>query len=149
MTESHLGGCQCGAVRYRLEGPLARAYACHCRDCQKQSASAFSLSIPIELARLHVSGALTAFEKRADSGAVTTCHSCAACGSRIYHSSSRGPERGTLKVGSLDDPSDIRPVYHLWVSRKQAWVLLDPDVPAFETQPPDLAAWRRSLLVAD
>jgi hypothetical protein len=29
------GGCQCGAVRYRIEGDLGRASICHCRMCQK------------------------------------------------------------------------------------------------------------------
>ena len=34
------GGCQCGAVRYEIaQEPLA-VYVCHCRECQKQSASA-------------------------------------------------------------------------------------------------------------
>ena len=28
------GGCQCGAVRYEIEGPLPHAYACHCGDCR-------------------------------------------------------------------------------------------------------------------
>jgi len=39
------GGCQCGHVRYRLNGPPLTLCACHCRDCQKQSASAFGMSL--------------------------------------------------------------------------------------------------------
>ena len=31
----HTGGCQCGAVRFRIEGALGRASICHCRMCQK------------------------------------------------------------------------------------------------------------------
>ena len=51
----------------------------------------------------------------------------------------------TLKVGTLDDGAGIAPRGHLWVSRKQAGVLLDPDVPAFDTQPENLRAWREGL----
>ena len=29
------GGCQCGAVRYRLAKAPSRANVCHCRMCQK------------------------------------------------------------------------------------------------------------------
>lgn len=29
------GGCQCGAVRFRVEGELEEASICHCRMCQK------------------------------------------------------------------------------------------------------------------
>lgn len=37
------GGCRCGAVRYVLAlDTLPRTYACHCRDCQTWSGSAFS-----------------------------------------------------------------------------------------------------------
>ena len=42
------GGCQCGAIRYRLlRAPLA-LYACHCLHCQKQSSSAFGMSMWVE-----------------------------------------------------------------------------------------------------
>ena len=38
------GGCRCGKVRFRLtENPLITA-ACHCRGCQRMSASAFSVT---------------------------------------------------------------------------------------------------------
>lgn len=145
MSDVILGGCQCGAVRYELDGPLARAYACHCRDCQKQSASAFSLSIPVLDERLRLTGAVDRFDKRSDSGAVTTCVFCRRCGVRIHHVSARSPKVLTLKAGTLDDAARVSPAAHLWVSRKQPWVDLDPGVPAFERQPEDLAAWRQSL----
>ena len=39
------GGCQCGAVRYAISAAPLRLIACHCRECQKQSASAFGMSL--------------------------------------------------------------------------------------------------------
>lgn len=149
MTGMMQGGCQCGSVRYALAGPLARAYACHCADCQKQSASAFSLSIPVVHEALEVSGPLASFAKRSDSGAVTTCWFCPSCGARIYHTSSRAPAAATLKAGTLDDATGVFPAAHLWTRRKQPWVRLDPEIPTFETQPEDLAGWRESLFAAE
>ena len=35
MAEVFTGGCQCGAVRYRVEGPVKHASICNCRMCQK------------------------------------------------------------------------------------------------------------------
>lgn len=39
-TEPLTGGCQCGAVRFRIER-LGRAAICHCRMCQKAFGSFF------------------------------------------------------------------------------------------------------------
>ena len=38
------GGCQCGAIRYEISSPPVELYVCHCRECQKQSSSAFGIS---------------------------------------------------------------------------------------------------------
>ena len=139
------GGCQCGAVRYSLASTQIAAYACHCRECQKQSASAFAVSVPVLADALDVDGPLTAYDRATDSGSRTNCWFCSVCGTRIYHQSARSPELVTLKGGTLDDPSGLEPVAHLWVSRKQAWLVLPEGVPAFETQPDDLTAWRDRL----
>ena len=33
------GGCLCGAVRYRIDGPPEFCVLCYCRDCQRASGS--------------------------------------------------------------------------------------------------------------
>ncbi|MDO9245557.1 MAG: GFA family protein [Phenylobacterium sp.] len=35
------GGCQCGAVRFRVEGALSDPSICHCRMCQKAMGAPF------------------------------------------------------------------------------------------------------------
>ena len=40
---NRVGGCQCGAVRYEVEGDSLRVGLCHCTDCRKTSGSAFTL----------------------------------------------------------------------------------------------------------
>jgi hypothetical protein len=41
------GGCRCDRVRFRISAPPLLALACHCRGCQRMSASAYSLSLAI------------------------------------------------------------------------------------------------------
>ena len=43
-----VGGCQCGDVRYEITGDPLALYICHCRECQKQSASAFGMSLEVK-----------------------------------------------------------------------------------------------------
>jgi hypothetical protein len=139
------GGCQCGAIRYALSGTLPPAYACHCRECKKQSASAFSMSVVVAFDRLTVAGIPASFEASAYSGAIKSCYFCPKCGTRLWHGSTASPDIVTLKVGTLDDSAHIAPRAHLWVSKKQAGISLDPDVPAFDTQPDNLVQWREGL----
>lgn len=139
------GGCQCGAVRYAFSGPLPPAYACHCGQCKKQSASAFSMSVPLSYAALQVVGEPQSFRSVAYSGKAKHNYFCDQCGTRLWHSPSNPPDAITLKVGTLDDPSGIAPLGHLWVSKKQPGFELDPQSDQHLTQPDDLNQWRANL----
>lgn len=41
------GGCRCGALRFEITQPPLIASVCHCRGCQRMSASAFSTTLVI------------------------------------------------------------------------------------------------------
>jgi len=41
------GGCRCGKVRFRVTAAPLITMACHCRGCQRMTASAFSLSVAV------------------------------------------------------------------------------------------------------
>jgi len=145
MSDLQAGGCQCGAIRYQFEGPVPAAYACHCGECKKQSASAFSMSIPMHFTGLQIDGNATSFVSKAFSGKAKYNYFCGNCGTRLWHSASNPPQAITLKVGTLDDPFEIAPVGHLWVSKKQPGIELDPASDQQMTQPDDLIAWRTNL----
>ncbi len=123
----HAGGCQCGAIRYRILRAPKTLYACHCRDCQKQSASAFALSMWMEQSAVAFTGAVPRiYTTRSDSGNLKHCAFCVACGTRLYHTGGEiggeGEEILSLKAGTLDDPAALRPVCHIWTRRAQPWV---------------------------
>lgn len=42
------GSCQCGQVTYTLREPPIAVAACHCIQCQKLSASAFSITAMVQ-----------------------------------------------------------------------------------------------------
>ena len=48
MTAPYTGGCQCGSVRYVVTTEPIRLLACHCKECQRQSGSAFGMSMPVK-----------------------------------------------------------------------------------------------------
>ena len=54
VTQDLEGGCACAAVRYRLASLPMFVHCCHCRDCQRQTGSAFVLNALIETDRVAV-----------------------------------------------------------------------------------------------
>jgi hypothetical protein len=123
------GGCQCGFVRYRVEREPLGLAVCHCRECQRQSGSAFGISLAVPDGAFQlVSGALKTFEVKCDSGRIKTCAFCPECGTRIFHQTVGDM---SVKAGTLDDTSWLRPDSHYWTTRKQSWVLLPDGVPQF------------------
>ena len=103
------------------------------------------MSVSVAFDRLEVVGTPTSFKATAFSGATKACYFCPKCGTRMWHGSSAAPDIVTLKVGTLDDSASIAPRAHLWVSKKQAGISLDANVPAFDTQPDNFAQWREGL----
>ena len=145
------GGCQCGAVRYRLNTDPVALYVCHCLHCQKQSSSAFGMSMWVHRESMEFTeGTLSLWRTRADSGAKKVCAFCGNCGSRIYHATGGDPEILSVKAGSLDDTSILSPTCHLWTKRRQPWLKVDPvsDI-CYESEPPDdatlLGQWSSAM----
>jgi len=132
------GGCRCGAVRYTLAlSALPRTYACHCRDCQTWSGSAFSQQTFLPEAALSVSGPVVIYEMTYPSGRVSTQRMCGLCHTRIYNSNSARPGIVIVRAGTLDRSDELEVVAHIWVKRKQPWLTLPAGVPAWpEGAPP-------------
>jgi hypothetical protein len=124
------GGCQCGRVRYCVDGPPLGLAVCHCTGCQRQSGSAFgmSLAVPSEAFQL-LSGELRTFTVPCDSGRTKTCSFCPDCGTRIHHRSVEGAL--SLKAGTLDDTSWLEPAAHYWTQHKQPWLVIPERTPRF------------------
>ena len=142
---TYSGGCQCGAVRYSIAAETLTAYACHCRECQKQSASAFGISVPIFVSSLDIKGETKSWRRPTDSSSYTDCHFCPECGSRLYHAGANRPGMVTIKGGSLDEASSLSPVAHIWTDRAVDWLDLSDAVPRWPRQPETQAEWMQLL----
>ena len=103
-TSFATGGCQCGAVRYRVRTPIAECNLCHCRMCQKASGGPFMvfIAVPAETVTF-TRGAPATFA----SSSIATRGFCRDCGTPLTYQYK--PERLSLSHGSLDEPSIIAP----------------------------------------
>lgn len=125
-----LARANAGGIRYVIDGTIFGLSVCHCHDCQRQSGSAFGMSLIVSReAFVITSGTLKTFETTTVSGRTKTCAFCAECGVRICN---RTDTRVSIKAGTLDDVSWLEPRAHFWVSRKQPWVQIPDGVRCYE-----------------
>ena len=81
MTRPMAGGCLCGAVRYECSGEPVFSLLCHCRDCQRQSGSAYAAAVRVPAASFRVTrGEPKLYVKTGDSGNQVTRAFCPECG---------------------------------------------------------------------
>ena len=131
-----LGGCQCGAVRYQVAAEPLQVYVCHCRECRRQSASAFGISVIVPSEAFRVTqGPVHTWSRMTASGGELVCSFCEVCGTRICHADAREPTV-SVKGGSLDEPPDLTNAAHIWTSRTLKGVVI-PDHVRRSLEEPD------------
>lgn len=155
MTSNLTGRCSCGATQYRIISEPMFVNCCHCRDCQRQTGSAFVLNALIETDRVKLlSGETRPNPQPTDSGKPHVIHRCASCGTALWSTYGGRENIRFIRVGTVDDAHARKPGAHIFTRSKLPWVQLPPDVPAFETYYDAKAIWpaeslaRRSALFA-
>ena len=133
MTQTFEGGCACGAARYGMTSPPMFVHCCHCRDCQRQTGTAFVLNALIEADRLIVrAGNVVGTRVPTDSGQPHVIYRCTACQTALWSTYGGREALRFLRVGTLDDPTALPPDVHIYVRSKLPWVALPPGVPVFD-----------------
>ena len=98
-TDLRTGGCLCGNVRYTVPSAPLATVICHCRHCQRQAGSAFSVVAVFARSEVRIEGALSTFEDRGTSGQKVYRQFCANCGSPVLTDTERAREQGLIFVG--------------------------------------------------
>lgn len=154
MTDNLEGGCACGAVRYRLTSAPMFVHCCHCRDCQRQTGSAFVLNALIETDRIVLlAGRPEPIPVPTSSGRPHDVYRCPTCRTALWSDYGRRPPLRFVRVGTLDDPSALPPDVHIFTRSKLPWVTLTDSAPTFDVYydmktlwPPASLARRHAIL---
>ncbi len=136
MPDTFTGGCACGAIRYRSDGPARYMGNCHCRDCQQATGSAY---FPAVLVKEHdfvlEKGNPRWFERPADRGHTMRRGFCPDCGSPLFLINTASPGAMVMYAGSLDDPGWYSPSRDIYTHSAQPWDLMHPDTRKSEKMP--------------
>ena len=125
--EVRAGSCLCGAVRFRVRGPMRGIHLCHCGQCRRVHGhlgaytSAARADVDLEGADALRWYATSTRGRRGF---------CGACGSSLFFEPA-DEARLAIAAGSLDQPSGLEVMGHEYVADKADYVRLDDDLPAF------------------
>ena len=131
------GGCLCGRVRYRVDGPLVDVSNCHCSMCRRQHGAAYATYARFEPGDFQWTAGeelVKTFEPPAGAG---WCF-CSECGSTLA-----GTDKGeitSITLGTVEGDPGVAPELHIFAGSKAVWDEIDDTLPRFDEWPPQ--SWR-------
>lgn len=148
MGAPYSGRCFCGDIRYRVTQEPITYYLCHCTECQQRTGSAFALSLWVRRSSLEVlAGEPSKYVVAPEGGKTKTACYCARCTARLWGEPAAAPDLAIVQPGTLEQPTGLEPVAHIWTRSAQPWFVFPPDAVKYEVQPPDMAElallWQR------
>ncbi|GAB2178817.1 GFA family protein [Dongia sp. agr-C8] len=111
----HSGRCECGAVRYRVNGGMRDVVVCHCGQCQRNHGYAPAYTAARK-AELTVEGEDNVAWYRSSEQARRGY--CRTCGSSLFWST-EGRDTLSITAGSLNPPTGLKTVLHIMTADKR------------------------------
>jgi hypothetical protein len=131
------GGCQCGAVRYRITGTPIMTAICHCTMCRRANAApavAWAMFKQDDVSFSGTAPKLFASSAEAERGF------CANCGTQISFLASFLPGLIDITIGSMDDPEQAPPRFHYHHGTHISWAEFADKLPRYPELPPHAQA---------
>jgi hypothetical protein len=140
-----LGSCRCGDVQFRIiAGPLLTG-VCHCRGCQRMSASAYSVSAAIPASGFEVIRGEPAIGGLRNPG--QQHFFCPQCMTWMFTRAM--PDFVNIRATLLEDTSWYSPFMETWTRTKLPWAATSavrsyPEFPPMEDYEELIAAFART-----
>ena len=126
-TSLTTGGCLCGAVRYEVSGLLRDVVNCHCSMCQRLHGNfgPHSKARKVDITITNADG--LAWYKTSE---VARRGFCRECGSSLFWEPFELDSTGII-AGSLDRPTGLKTMGHIFVGEKPDFYDIVDDLPQF------------------
>lgn len=122
------GGCLCGAVRFQINGPLRDVVNCHCQMCLKLHGGPGAHSKARKSDIKITEGRGLKWYRSSD---VAERGFCQECGSSLFWRPDRQETTGIL-AGSLDQPTHLKTMGHIFVGEKSDFYKIQDQAPQFQ-----------------
>lgn len=130
METMATGSCLCGAVSYATSADFEMSGNCHCNTCKKITGGPFEAFAIIDAQSFELnSGEKNLVQYKISPKAKKNF--CGVCGTPIYNQHRHTPGKVIVHIGSLDDPSIVKPTFNLHCDTMLEWVLDLAKIKAF------------------
>ena len=126
------GRCLCGQVQYEIHGALRGIVNCHCSKCRKFHGShgAYT-SVKTKNLTTISKTSLKWFKSPTDETPNVHRGFCSECGSSLFWHPKDQPYIA-IAAGSLDLPTNLKTIGHVWCSQKADYYKIEDDLPQFD-----------------
>ena len=122
------GSCECQGVVFELIGELRDVVFCHCSQCRKTSGH-FWAATQVSKGNLNLIKATSL--SWYDSSDKARRGFCSVCGSSMFYER-KGIDKISVSAGSLEIPTTLDRMRHIYVASKGDYYDISDDLPQFE-----------------
>ena len=122
------GSCQCGAVKFQIEGSIPDVVICHCTQCRKFSGHAWA-SVLVSTYQLSIAPSESLKWFRSSDFAQRGF--CSSCGSSLFYKTNSG-ESTAVSAGTLETPTNLRVDRHIFTKDKSDYYRIASEEVQFE-----------------
>ena len=121
------GGCECGAVRYEVVGPMRKVVYCHCGQCRRTSGH-YVAATACDMDDLGLqSDAGLAWYRSSD---IAERGFCKVCGASLFWRPDHGKYMAIM-AGTLDVPTGLTSREHIHTADAADYYSIDDGLPQF------------------
>ena len=128
-TMTRVASCSCGKLSITSNGDPTKISACHCRECQRRTGSAFGVAVFFEREKVAASGTANSYTRSGDSGRSIEFRFCPACGSTVFWMPEFHEDLVAIALGCFDEPSSLVPTQSVYEASRLDWVRFDLNKP--------------------
>jgi|TARA_B100000242_G_scaffold66313_1_gene41087 hypothetical protein len=122
------GSCECQGVMFELTGELRDVVFCHCSQCRKTSGHYWAAT-QVSKGNLNLIKATSL--SWYDSSDKARRGFCSVCGSSMFYER-KGIDKISVSAGSLEIPTSLDRMRHIYVASKGDYYDISDDLPQFE-----------------
>ena len=133
------GHCECGRVRFEIEGSINDYSHCHCSQCRRMHGAAYATFAGVAKVGFHYASGGDNVTTYASSDTHERTF-CSTCGSNIAVATTDEPDELYVSMSAIDGDPERPPAYHIFVASKAPWHEILDDLPQFDEYSPDYPA---------